>query len=390
MSRYFGLVFFTIFLCQFSSAQRLLSKEEAIQAALNNQRNLKAANLSVQQQEQLLKGAAGLENPQITAEASPYESLQLGVQQTFSMPGVYKNRKALQNERIRLAQLQLQGSQFELKRAVLLSYQQVQIITAKVNLLSYQDSVYRAIKVSAKRFFDAGQINKLEELQATSLADRIHNDYLRAQADLASEKAIFNFYINNSDSFLVAPLSLTVFIPSPDTSVNNIKQQILQQQVVINEREWRVQKSQISPEITAGLLFPTTKEYERAIGYQVGISIPIWRRQNKSRISAARTGVDIAQAELELEQQRLSVQYRQAMTNYQRDLQSLAYFDNIALPQARAIIETSQRLFQGGELNYIESLRNLQIAFDIFSDHLDTYQSYNENVILLNYLNGTL
>src|SRR5687767_16023139 len=126
MSRHFGLVFLTIFLYQFSSAQRLLSKEEAIQAALNNQRNLKAANLSLQQQEQLLKGAAGLENPQITAEASPYESLQLGVQQTFSMPGVYKNRKALQNERIRLAQLQLQGTQFDLKRAVLLSYQQVQ------------------------------------------------------------------------------------------------------------------------------------------------------------------------------------------------------------------------------------------------------------------------
>ena len=77
-------------------------------------------------------------------------------------------------------------------------------------------------------------------------------------------------------------------------------------------------------------------------------------------------------------------------TNYKRDLQSLRYFNNTALPQAKAIIETSQRLFQGGELNYIESLRNLQNAFAILSNHLETLRSYNEAVIQLNYLNGTL
>ena len=78
------------------------------------------------------------------------------------------------------------------------------------------------------------------------------------------------------------------------------------------------------------------------------------------------------------------------MAKYRRDRQSLEYYELVALPQARAIIETSRRLFQGGELNYIESLRNLQMAFDIFQEHIDTYRSYNENVIYIKYLNGTL
>jgi outer membrane protein TolC len=390
MLRHFGLVLITVFVYHFGSAQRLLTKDDAIQLALNNQRNLKAANLSVQQQEQLLKGVAGLENPQITAEASPYEPLQVGVQQSFSMPGVYKNRKALQNERIRLAQLQLQGNQYDLKQQVRSSYLQIQFLTEQVRLLNYQDSIYQAIKISSKRFFDAGQINKLEELQVTSQADKIRNDLTRAQADLESEKTIFNFFTAQTDSFAVEQLDLYLFVPPTDTIVTNVQQQILQQQITINQRELQVQKSQLSPEITAGLLFPTTKEYERAVGYQVGISIPIWRRQNRSRIESAKTGVEIARAGLELEQQRLNAQYRQAFTNYRRDLQSLGYFTNTALPQARAIIETSQRLFQGGELNYIESLRNLQNAFDILSNHLVTLRSYNEAVIQLNYLNGTL
>ena len=390
MLRHFGLVLIAVFVYHFSTAQRLLTKDDAIQLALNNQRNLKAANLSVQQQQQLLRGVAGLENPQVTAEASPYEPLQIGVQQTFSLPGVYKNRKALQNERIRLAQLQLQGNQYDLKLQVRSSYLQVQFLTEQVRLLNYQDSIYQAIKVSSKRFFDAGQINKLEELQATSQADKIRNELTRMEADLKAEKTIFQFFTAQTDSFTVEPMDQYAFVPLTDTTVSNVQQQILQQQIVINQSQLRVQKSQLSPEITAGVLFPTSKEYERPVGYQVGISVPIWRRQNRSRIEAAKTGVEIATAELELEQQRIIAQYRQALTSYQRDLQSLRYYSNTALPQARAIIETSQRLFLGGELNYIESLRNLQNAFAILGDHLGTVRTYNEVVIQLNYLNGTL
>ncbi len=330
MLRYFGLVLIAVFVYHSGSAQRLLTKEDAIQLALNNQRNLKAANLSVQQQEQLLKGVAGLENPQVTAEASPYEPLQLGVQQTFSLPGVYKNRKALQNERIRLAQLQLQGNQYDLKLQVRSSYLQIQFLTEQVRLLNYQDSIYQAIKVSAKRFFDAGQINKLEELQATSQADKIRNDLTRVQMDLEAEKTIFNFFTAQTDSFAVEQLELYLFVPHTDTIVNNVQQQILQQQIAINQRELKLQRSQLSPEITAGLLFPTSKEYERPVGYQVGISVPIWRRQNRSRIAAAQTGVEIARAGFELEKQRINAQYRQVFTNYRRDLQSLDYFNNTA------------------------------------------------------------
>ncbi len=91
-----------------------------------------------------------------------------------------------------------------------------------------------------------------------------------------------------------------------------------------------------------------------------------------------------------MEIQRLNARYRQASSNLSRELQSLNYYNTVALLQSRAIIEISQRLFQGGELNYIESLRNLITAFEIQTDYLETHRAYNETVIELNYLNGTL
>jgi cobalt-zinc-cadmium efflux system outer membrane protein len=227
-------------------------------------------------------------------------------------------------------------------------------------------------------------------LQATAQADRVRNDLLRVQADLISEKQIFRFYTGYADTFLVESIEMYAFVLQGDSLVTNVQQQILQQQIAISQKGLEVERSELSPQIQAGVLFPTTKEYERPVGYQVGITIPIWRRRIRGRIAAAQTSIEIATAQQELEQQRLDAQYRQALTNYQKELESLAYYINTALPQARAIIETSQRLFGGGQLNYIESLRNLQSAFDIFTNHLETYREYNEAVIQLNYLNGKL
>ncbi len=391
MLRYVFLFFLSILLYRTSAAQRLLTKEDAVNLALNNGRNLRAANLSVQQQQQLLGGSAGFESPQLQYQLSPYdEGAQIGVQQNISFPSLYRNRKALQNERIRLAQFQLLGSQYELKREVRLSFLQLQFFIERMRLLTYQDSIYAAIKNASRRFFDAGQINKLEELQATTQADAVRNELLRSGADLEAELQIFRFYTGYTDSIIITPIEAYLFSPVSDTMINNVQQQILTQQIAINERELRVAKGSLLPELQAGLLFPTISDYQRPVGYQFGLTIPIWRGQNRSRVAAAETGIEIARAQQELEKQRLTTQYRQAVTNYNRELQSLTYFNSTALAQARAIIETSQRLFGGGELNYIESLRNLQTAFDIFTNHLETHRAYNEAVINLSYLNGTL
>ena len=389
MVRYVLFIGF-IFFGYLTKAQKLISQEEAVTLAFNNQRNLRAANLSVQQQQQLVNGAAGISNPQVFGEITPYEPLLLGVQQTFSLPVVYRRNKELQNQMVRLSQLQLQGTQYELKREVRLTYLQLQFLVERRRLLVYQDSIYQAINTSSKRFFDAGQINKLEELQATTQADAIRNELNRIQADFAGTRQIFAFLTGYTDTFQVSPIETYLFVPTSDTSLTNVQQQILQQQITINESQLGVTRASLLPQIQAGVSFPTTKEFERPVGAQFGITIPIWRKQNRSQIAAAKTGIELARAQQDLAQQRLNADYRQALSNYQREIQSLTYYNSIALQQAKAIIETSQRLFQGGQLNYIESLRNLQTAFDIFLAHLETHRAYNEAVLQLNYLNGTL
>ncbi len=388
MQRTLIIVFLTLSIQ--STAQKLIGREQAVELAFSNQRNLQVNALALKQQQELLRGSAPLEDPEVFLEASPYEGMVVGAQQSFALPGAYRSKKALQSERIRLAELQLKGSQYELEREVRLNYLQLQYLTEKQRLLRYQDSIYQSIKLASKRFFDAGQINKLEELQATTQADGVRNELVRVQADLVAEREIFQFFTAYTDSPVIEPIDIYLYLPFPDTTVVSISQEILKQEIAVSVAEWRAERSELLPKLQAGVLFPTTNDYERPVGYQLGVTIPIWRAQNRARVAAAKTGVDIARAQQDLERQRLNAQVRQAVAVYDKERQSLEYFNNVALPQARAIVETSQRLFHGGELNYVESLRNLELAFEIYLSHLETHRAYNESVIQLQYLNGIL
>jgi len=392
MHRSFYFICSLLFLAIIAGAQQEMNPEEAVARALGLQRNLRPAELNLKQQRQLLRGAAEVPSPQVIAEITPYEPLIVGIQQSFNLPGVYRNRRRLQSERIRLTELQLLGTQYDLKREVRLSYLQVQYLTERIRQLAFQDSVFQAIKISAQRFFAAGQINKLEELTATAQADRIRNDWQRAQADLEAELQLFRFYTGITDTVRLLPLTA----PAEEIregwidTASNVQQQILQQQVSIAQRELRLQQSELGPQFYAGPLFPTTQVYERFLGFQAGVSLPLWGRQNRSRIEAGKTGIEVARAQRELEQQRLNTRYRQSITNLQRERRSLGYFNQTALSQAEAIIAVSRRLFQGGELNYIESLRNLINAFDLMNGRMDAHRAYGEALIELKYLNGTL
>ena len=144
------------------------------------------------------------------------------------------------------------------------------------------------------------------------------------------------------------------------------------------------------PSINAGLLFPATREYENFLGYQAGISIPLWARQTRSRIAAASTGVELAAANQQNALQQLENQYLVNQVNVQKEHASLQYFNTIALRQSAEIIETSRRLFAAGQISYIESLRNITSAFQTQINYLETLRNYNQAVIELNYITGNL
>jgi cobalt-zinc-cadmium efflux system outer membrane protein len=373
-----------------ASGQRTLSENEAVERALRNARNINVANLTLTQQRQLLRGAGGIASPQLTLEKSPYEPLIVGVQQQFDWPTVYGARKQLQQARVKLAETSITLTALEIKRLVRTAYLQLQYLNERLAQLRYQDSIYKDIKAAAARNFEAGQINKLDELFAASQADRINNEMVRATADFQQQQRTLQLLTGVNEAMIPSKIAVLPLNQTADSVSSNPQIRVLEQQVEVSQRELKLEKRSLLPSINAGVLLPTTKEYENFLGYQVGISIPLWARQNRSRIAAASTGVELAAANQQNALQQLENQYLINQVNVQKEQASLQYFNAVALRQSAEIIETSRRLFAAGQISYIESLRNITSAFEMQINYLETLRNYNQAVIELNYITGNL
>lgn len=104
MFRYSIIVFLTGFISLQSTAQQVLTENEAVAKALANNKNIQAASLQVKQQQQLLKSAINLPNPEFFLE-SPTGNFYTGsITQSFEFPTVYNNQYRLQKRQIGVAQ----------------------------------------------------------------------------------------------------------------------------------------------------------------------------------------------------------------------------------------------------------------------------------------------
>ena len=65
------------------------------------------------------------------------------------------------------------------------------------------------------------------------------------------------------------------------------------------------------------------------------------------------------------------------------DLTHWNYRGDDALPQARLILDTAEKSFRAGDIEYVEYVVNTEPAWQIQSNYLDQVQRYNEVVLAL-------
>lgn len=385
-----GLVSFT------ATAQQLLTESDAISKALANNKNIQAASLQVKQQQQLLKSAINLPNPEFFWE-SPTGNFYTGsITQSIEFPTVYSNQYRLQKQQIGVAQIEKQLTLAELKYRVKVLYLDAQFADSLVKQLYIQDTLYEKIKLSAIRQFNAGQIDYLQQTFAETQYGEIHNLYLQSITRATALKAQLQWITGVKDAIAVAPLMITAtepqitFIPDSTALLSNPTVQLLQQQQAVARQNIALQKSKALPGLAFGYFNQgerDTKWYNR---FRFGITIPLWFGQYKGNINAAKTEQQVIQSKQEGLQQDLSAQAINANSEMQANWQSVQYYLQTGLRKAQEVITTSQRFFGSGEIDYISFMRNSNDAYSIYQKYLEAVRNYNLSVINYQYLMGQL
>ena len=385
------IIFISLLITVVSYSQKIVSATEVGAMAVKNSKNISAADLIIKQQQQLLKGAINLPNPEVFIESPTGNFYTASITQSIEFPTVYGKQYQLQKQRIGLAEKEKLLTAAEIKYQAMQLYLLLQYTDTLQKQLYVQDTVYQKISTAAGRQFDAGQIDYLQKIFTETQYGEIHNQYLQAQLNAGNLQKQLQYITGMQQPLQVAPLSNQLLEPAlvndSNGLVSNPAIQLYKQTELISQKNIELQKNKSLPGLAVGYF--NQGERSTAIGnrFRFGITVPLWFWQYKSNINAAKTELEVNKQKTNGLQQQLSTQILQAQNELSINKQSVSYYQLTAIKKANEIINTAKRFFESGETDYINYLRNINDAFGIQIKYLEAIRNYNQTIISIKYLN---
>ncbi len=377
-------------------SQTVLTVQEAVDKAISINRNLSAADQMIKQQKQLVKAAINLPNPEFFVE-SPTGNFYTGmITQSIEFPTVYSKQVQLQKQQVIIAEKEKVRSRFEVTYQINLLYLAIQYSDALKNELRIQDSVFNQLQLASQRQFDAGQIDFLQKAYTQNEYGELHNQYLQTVILSDALKTQLSYLTGLNEAFQTIPLQAQSlpesFLLSMDSSViaQNPALEILKQEIEANQKNWELQKSKALPGLAFGYFNQGERSTPTGLRFRFGLTIPVWFWQYKSNIQAAKTGTEMAELKTAGFKQQLSNELVGLNNEVKVNLHSYNYYRSTGLPRSEEIINTARRLFESGENDYINYLRNVSSAWQSKLKYLETINNLNKNIITINFLTGKL
>lgn len=380
-------------------AQTPINLQTAINTALENNRNLKNEKLKSEYSKALIKSANDIPQTGVTFDYgqinSAYNDMKFGVSQNIAFPTVYKKQKNVYTEEWKKSLLNVSLKEYELKKAVSLTFYNILYWKEKEKLLNEILKLYTDFSDKANLRLKAGESNILEKTTASSQKSAIEIQLKQLQQELVVLKIQFQWLLNTE----------TDFIPEDSKSfANSLKEKladhpllkIWEQQKNISAEQIALEKAKMLPGLQLAYnlnsfkgLGPDDKFYNATPQFhsvQVGVSLPIFSGGQKARIEAAKVAQSVAESELKNTEFNLQNQLKKAREICQSNLEIVSKYESSDLKNADVITETAKRQFIGGEINYLEFVILVNQAVQLKNNYTDAVWKLNQSAIELEYL----
>lgn len=386
-----------------ATAQTPINLQAAIDTALKNNLSIKNERLKSDYQKKIIKTYTSIPQTNVTGEYGQINSAfydnRFGVSQSFNFPTVYVNQKRLLNEEWKSSVLSVSLKEADTKKIVREVFYSYLYLKNKENLLLKNDSIYAAFLEKANLRFTKGESNVLEKTTAESQRGEIAIQLKQLQQDIEITELQFALLLNTTTRYIPSEKSTKLeFMINMDSSVVNQHPylKIMEQQKKISGINRKLEKSKFLPDINIGYNNMSMKgtgsdnityNYSsRFQSVQVGLGIPLFFSSQKAKLSASKISQHISDNSYLLEKNALQNQYQALLNKYQAHSETVKYYENTALNNAKLIFETANKQFVNGEINYLDWVMLTNQAISIQSNYLDAVKNFNETIIQINYL----
>ncbi|SIT98203.1 cobalt-zinc-cadmium resistance protein CzcA [Epilithonimonas bovis DSM 19482] len=381
------------------NAQTTISLDEAINLAVQNNRNLKNEKLRSDFAKALIKTSTA-DIPQTSVSTdygqinSAYKDMKFGVSQSIAFPTVYKKQKNLYTEEWKKSQLNVSLKEFELKKLVSQTYFQLLYWKEKEKLLNEALQLYSNFLEKASLRLKAGESNVLEKATASNQKSAIDIQLKQIQQEVKTLQLQFQWLLNSDVEYLPLETSKTN-LSNPEISSHPLLK-MLEQQKTVAEKQTEVEKSRLLPGLQLAYnlnsfkgtgaddkIYNATPQFHSVM---LGVGIPIFSGGQKARIEASKMAENIAENDRINTEFSLNIKATQLRQIYQTNLEIVNRYESSELKNAEIITETAQKQFLNGEINYLEFVMLINQTLALKSNYTDALLKLNESAIELQYL----
>ncbi len=379
-------IFWAFWMLALQGLGQVLTSEQAIQSALQNHPQLRAAALDMQSKRTAEKSARALPNPEINAESPTGEFYTVGVLQNFELPTVYKNRRKAAQAETSLAAAGQKLTENELRFAVRNLFLETQTADFQLVFERRRDSIFQQIASAAARQFAAGEIDFLQKTLAENEAGAARQQFLAAQKAAENLREQLKIWTGIADLAQIETLRPDLAAAADFSQNPSILYE--KQAAAVAAQQIALARSAALPNFSLGYLNQGAKNTPIDYRFRASVGVPIWLGQNRAARQTAEIASLAAENRAVAATQNVAVETAAEQNEAATARAQIEYFEKEALPRSRSIIETAVRLRNAGEIDFLNFLRTLDLAFSIENEYIVQLRTLNTAQIRLRFLAG--
>ena len=357
-----------------------LSLPEAVNRAMAANPTLAAARLTGAINQASLAVASERPNPEVTAEFEKETPRQaFGVAVPLELAGKRSKRIAVSQATIRAGEAEIAATMIQVRTDVRRAYHDVLIAAARLTVSQELRDLSQRVRDAAQARFDAGDVPRLEVLQAGLAVAASENEAAAAEGALAAARTRLNALLGQPlDTTQTLSTLLDAGGPIPLDAALNLARTASAELVVLDRRldEQRA-KVTLAQALKTPDLIPTATlthdaEPEFTYGWRAGLAVtlPLFA-SHKAGVLVEQTTLDQLVAQRQAAATRIAGEVTAAAAT--AEAQRLAYvrYRDVILPQAQQVEQLAQDSYQLGQTGISALLQALQASRDLRARALD-------------------
>lgn len=388
-----ALTVIALLVSTFSFAQntQTVTLEQALELAKKNNATLKIADKEIEKQNALKKTAFQPDPLQIQYQGGQFNSADydhnVSVQQYFPIGKITKANRQLQEELTKLAEKRKAMSEYEIEKAVTLSYYQYLYGVELQKLNNELNSIYVKFLKNAELRFKTGESGNIEVISAKAKVKEIETIKAQIEYDLTIYQKQLQYFVQSDNEVVpdvTSPLQYKTTI-EVNSKAEGLVNDYYAQQILVSQKETDVFKAQKMPKLGVGYFAQTIDTESLFQGFTAGLQIPLFGGVNTARAKASE--ISVSQSQMELDQNKLALKLKkeELQNEFDKQQKALQYYQNEGLEYADQIINTAQKSYANGDMSYWSYISFLNQAIDIKKQNAEAVHLYNQSAIQLQF-----